>query len=945
MQVLVVAVDRATEKKLEGFFSARQLKVCCCSSAREALEKAGEDFYPFVLLDLRTEAEAGLELCRRIRQEHGAQSYILVLPESETPEAMRPALEAGADDYLSRPLDLSALRLRLAIGQRHLTSRRHTDTAQHRCAQSERRYRTLVETMNEGLFQVNEQGVIEFANSRLSELTGFSLDELIGQGADELLVDPEVRDRLPEQTLLGAGTGSDRYAIPLRTKSDGSVWVNLTAAPLPPLEGTTGGSVGLVEDITEQRAAEEGLRFREEYFRSLMENASDLITIVDLEGQILYQSLSSDSLLGRPAEELLGQDIYQLLHPQDHELLRSALDSALGAGEAAPAVPLRLQHQDGHWCYLESLFTNLVENPVVGGVVITSRDITERRRIEAALKRERAFFQQLFTNSPAGVVVLDHSGKVVDVNRAFSDLFQFEVHEVAGHPLHEFLVPEHLREEADQLSQLVFARQNVVHETVRHRKDGTLVDVSILGYPIELSDAHIGAFALYTDISERKNAERKLFHDAFHDPLTGLPNRTLLHERLERDLRRAKRLDDYRFALLFIDLDGFKSINDSLGHAAGDQLLTGVARRLSGCLRPGDTTARLGGDEFTLILEDIKEPIDAVRIAERVLLALSRPFPLGEQEGKISGSIGIAFGSSGHASAEDLMRDADIAMYRAKARGKNCYEIFDSEMHRSEVERLALEAELKVALENSELELYFQPILSLSTGRMTAIEALLRWNHPERGLLEPQQLLPACEDAGLMTALGRWVFGEACRQLSEWQLAFPDSDCLVLHVNFTLREINQPDFLAELDDIVHRTAVTPSSLALEIQEAMLSELSEPIVETFWQIHRRGFRLLIDDFASGSSSLTALARLPIDALKIGRPFIDHMRPGGEHLEVVRAAYALGESLGIHLVAEEVETADQHQRLRELGFGFAQGYYFSRPMPAAEMSKLIGEDPKW
>jgi len=945
MQALVVAFDRSTRNQLQEFFLQRNYGFKSQNEPQKALELVERDFFQFVLVDLERDESAALEFCQAVRDLHGSNSYVLVAPRSETPEALRAALAAGVDDYLPKPFTVATLQLRLAIGQRHLASRHAGSLAEDKLERSERRFRTLAETMNEGLFEVNEHGIIESANSRLAEITGYNLDELIDQSADELLVDPAVRERLPAQTLLGVGTGSERYSIPLRRKTEETVWVSLTAAPLPSLEASPGGSMGVVDDISKQRDAEQGLAFREEYFRVLLETASDLITIIDLEGRILYQNLTSERLLGHRAAELMGREFYDFLHQEDHLRFRTVLNNALSEGDPADSVQLRLRHADGPWRHFESHLDNLVENPVVGGVVITSRDITERRRIEAALKRERAFFQQLFTNSPAGIVILDHADQVADTNRAFVDLFQWEIQEMAGRSLNEFVVPERLQEEAAQLSDLVYSQQNVVRETIRKRKDGSEVDVSILGYPIELSESHIGAFALYTDITERKQAERKLFHDAFHDPLTRLPNRTLLSERLERALRRAQRTPGYRFAVLFIDLDGFKAINDQLGHAAGDELLQGVAKRLEQAARPGDTVARLGGDEFTILLEDTDEPLEVVRIAESIVQSLKRPFPLGDQEGHISGSIGIAFSSPKHSQVDDVLGEADLAMYRAKARGKACYEIFDSEMQRTETERLALENELEEAFLSDQLVLYYQPIVSLTTRRMVSLEALVRWQHPTRGLLEPDRLLPTCQDAGLITRMGQRVFQLACRQLAAWQESFPDHDGFLLHINFTAQEVGHPDFLETLDEGVKECGLRAGSLALEIQESLLTEAPETLTETLWQVHRRGFRVVVDDFAAGNTPLIALARLPIEALKIGRPLIYSMEPGSARTEVVRTALAIGESLGINVVAAEVESAEQVEHLHRLGFGFAQGFYFSQPLPAEKIDELVAEDRQW
>ncbi|MCG8463146.1 MAG: PAS domain S-box protein, partial [Holophagales bacterium] len=652
MKALVVVADPELREEIADFFARRNHPIISCGTSLEAREHLEQHPFQFVIVDQGADDRI-LDLCRAVRaQPMTANSYVLVALTEESPAALRDAMLAEVDDYLASPIRLGSLQLRLAIGERDLARRVKQQDFEQRLELAERRYRTLVQTMNEGMIQVDPDGRIEFANARMSTFTGYTVDELTGQPADELLVEEEFRAKLPGQTLLGSGIGSEEYTLPLQTKEGGRTWVKLVGAPIPSGDGRL-GSVGLVQDLTEQRAAEEGLKHREEYFRALLESSSDLISILGDDGRVKYQSPSSQRLLDRLPESLIGDDFVSLIHGDDLGDFERALAECRATPAKQATAQIRLRHRGGEWLYFEALLRSLLDDPLLEGVVITSRDVRERRKVEAALKRERAFFQQLFRNSPAGIVILDNKDRVVDANRSFVDLFQFEVDDIAGHPLSDFVVPDELRSEARELSQSVFQNQAVERETVRARKDGSSVDVAILGYPIELADRKIGAYGIYSDISERKAAERKLFHEAFHDTLTGLPNRALLAERLERDLRRAKRKEDYQFALLFIDLDRFKVINDSLGHAAGDELLVEMARRLEQCLRPGDTVARLGGDEFNIILEDIQEAADATRVAERILDSLSQPFEIADQEVVSSGSIGIAFSSTGYASSDD----------------------------------------------------------------------------------------------------------------------------------------------------------------------------------------------------------------------------------------------------------------------------------------------------
>ncbi len=947
MRVLIVVADPATRQLLEDFFLRRQHQITPCGSPSGARVALANHQFAIAVIGLESNIDSALALIRDLRAQADdklpstGRPLVLAWPNTESPELIRDTLAAGADDILLSPLTPARLSLRLAIGQRNQAKHRQNASA---VDANRRRFRTLLETMREGVFQVDPDGRIELANSRMSRITGFTSDELIGREADDILVSPAVRDRLPGQTLLGSGTGSEEYTLPLETKSGDPLWVKLTAAPMPFADGSGTGSVGVLQDITEQRQAEESLRYREEYFRALLEHASDMISILDLDGQILYQSLSSDHLLGRSADTLVGQDFHQLVHAEDQGRFRATLQQALQDVDSTAASQIRLHHGDSHWRTFESVCNNMTQNPVVGGVVVTSRDVTDRRRMEAALQRERALFQQLFHNSPDGIVILDDKDRVVDANRSFVRLFQFDVDELVGGMLTEKIVPTDLHQESAQLSEVVYERRVVDHESVRQRKDGSSVDVAILGYPIELAEGRTGAFGLYSDISKRKQAERKLFHDAFHDALTGLPNRTLMIERLDRNLRRSKARVDYNFCLLFIDLDRFKEINDTLGHAAGDRLLIETARRLEGCIEPGDTAARLAGDEFTLILEDVKTVADASRTAERILESLNRPLDLEGQRVEISGSVGLVFSSSDYQRAEELIRDADIAMYRAKARGLGCYEIFDEEMQRSDAERKRLEVDLARAIENEQQVLHYQPIISLETGHIIAFEALVRWRHSTRGLLGPDELIPASETTGLILPLGRWILEHSLRQIVEWRRRFPQVAGLRVSINISGKQLTAPDFLSDLQTITEKTGAPPNAVAFELKESLLVDAPESMA-VLWQLRRRGFRILIDSFGSGYTSLQELYRSPIDTLKIDRSFVARMKTGGRDIEVVSAAFALGDRLGLEVIAEGVETPAQLEQLRQLGLTQAQGFLFSQPLPSEEASALIERAPKW
>jgi len=446
-----------------------------------------------------------------------------------------------------------------------------------------------------------------------------------------------------------------------------------------------------------------------------------------------------------------------------------------------------------------------------------------------------------------------------------------------------------------------------------------------------------------TDITERKVS----------DPLTGLPNRLLFIDRLGRLIKHSKRRKDHLFAVLFLDLDGFKMINDSLGHLIGDQLLVGVANRLEKCLRSTDTVARLGetftvarlgGDEFTILLDDIRETSDTDRAAERLMTALAAPFVLAGKEVFTSVSIGIALSNAVYDQPEEMLRDADTAMYRAKSLGKARYEVFDADMRASVMARLQLETDLRRAIERKEFRNFYQPIVSLESGNIVGFEALLRWQHPTRGLLGPEEFIFVAEETGMIRDLGWWSLREACRQMSEWKAHSDAYLDLTISVNLSAKQLLQPHLVGEMNDLLRELALPPEHLKLEITESAVMADPAAAAEVLQQIKALGIRLAIDDFGTGYSSLSYLHRFPLDTLKIDRSFISGPGENAEGMEIARTIMPMAKNLHLDVVAEGVETIDQVTLLKRLQCKYAQGYYFSKPLEAAEVMPLLSE-PTW
>ena len=434
-------------------------------------------------------------------------------------------------------------------------------------------------------------------------------------------------------------------------------------------------------------------------------------------------------------------------------------------------------------------------------------------------------------------------------------------------------------------------------------------------------------------------------HAAFHDALTSLPNRTLLTENLKFVIERAKQHEDYQFAVLFLDLDRFKNVNDSLGHSIGDQLLIAMARRLEHCIRESDMVSRLGGDEFAILLDGISNSGDATNMAKRIQAKLESPFNLSGHEVFTTTSIGIALSSTGYDHPEAMLRDADTAMYRAKAQGKACYELFDKGMHTRAVYLLQMENDLRRALEREEFCVHYQPIVNLDNGQLAGFEALIRWQHPEKGFISPGDFISLAEDTGLVIPLGMWVLKTACQQLARWQWQSHSNRHLFMSVNLSSKQTSQTDLVGEIRAVLKETHVDPSHLKLEITESAVMDDAEKTVQLLRRLKALGVQISIDDFGTGYSSLGYLHRFPVDTLKIDRSFVSRIGEAAENLEIVRTIISLAENMGMDVVAEGVETLAQFSQLRTLKCQYGQGYLFARPVDAESIDAWISQQPDW
>jgi len=485
-----------------------------------------------------------------------------------------------------------------------------------------------------------------------------------------------------------------------------------------------------------------------------------------------------------------------------------------------------------------------------------------------------------------------------------------------------------------------------VKSSARQAEDAERARAEIEHQRAEQAERHVSELNNYIAEQDRisrvlEETKEHFRHAAFHDSLTGLPNRAMFSELLKAELETSKRIKDHLFSVLFLDLDRFKNINDSLGHTHGDLLLVAFAERLERTLRPIDTLARFGGDEFAILLSGIADTTDAVRVAERIQAELSVPFDLDRNSAFATASIGIALSSSGYDRPEDILRDADIAMYRAKENGKARYEMFDHGMHARAVQRLQLESDLRQAVERKEFCVYYQPIVALESGRLAGFEALVRWNHPRRGIVAPADFIPVGEETGLIVPIGQFVLEEACKKVREWQIGSPSHRALSLSVNLSARQVAQPDLLDRIKIALDQSKLAPHCLKLEITESVVMENAEAAVMMFKQLRSIGVQLSIDDFGTGYSSLSYLHRFPLNYLKIDRSFVMRMTTDNDNA-IVKTIATLAQNLGMEVIAEGIETEEQYRQLKELGCEFGQGYLFSRPVDDDGVITLLAKE---
>ena len=677
--------------------------------------------------------------------------------------------------------------------------------------------------------------------------------------------------------------------------------------------------------------------------RGLCDRMPGPVLLLDAAGLVIHANPALGAVLGMSPAALAGRELLALVHPDDAAAVREWLRA--GGGDGAEAV-LRVGHADGSWRSLDALAAPLVPADAPARLIVEARDATERRRREEALRRSEERYTLAAHGADDAIWDWDLSADRIEYSPRWRAMVGADEEQVTDRPSEWFdrVHPEDVDGLKADIAAHLHGESTRFHN--EHRllgRDGSHVWVLSRGAVLRDDKGRVLRLTgTTTDISERKAGEHLLQHMAVHDALTGLPNRKAFLDRLFRSLRRAQRAA-YQFAVLFLDLDRFKLVNDSLGHVVGDQLLIALAARLTDCLRPGDLVAHLGGDEFGILVDHILSPVDASHVAERVQRSVSAPFKVGGQEVFTSASIGIAFSASGYERPEDLLRDSDTAMYRAKSLGSGRTQIFDREMHARALARLTLETDLRRALERGEFHLHYQPIVSLASGRISGFEALVRWRHPARGPLAPADFLTVAEETGIVVPLTAWVLKEACSQLRAWH-QLPGGAGLSVSVNLASPDVAQPEVVEAVWEALAGSGLEGRHLRLEITESTIMKDLEGVIPLLVALKELGIGIHIDDFGTGYSSLSYLHRLPTDALKVDRSFVGRSDSPTD-AAIVRTIVELAHNLSREVIAEGIETPGQLALLRTLRCEYGQGFHFAPPLAPPEAEALLAQSPVW
>jgi len=725
-----------------------------------------------------------------------------------------------------------------------------------------------------------------------------------------------------------------------RKRADGRpITIHVSAAPLRDQAGDVNGLLVACVDVTDARRAAAELEGHLHFTRALLDAIPNPVYFKDREGRYAMFNRAFHEMFGR-ADDWLGKKPGDMLGPESARF-HEAHDAPLLAGPSSVTYERRMERPQAP--RLELLYNKVTfvdRAGHVGGLIATVTDVTQYKEAERALEASEARFRVLTESSIDLISVLDAEGRILYQSPALKHLLGFDPAATIGHDVSEYVHRDDLEHVRATLKRIVESGHSseAAEFRLRHR-DGMWRTFESLGTNC-LGDPHIHGIVFNSrDVTDRKVIQQRIQHLAYHDNLTGLPNRSLLQDRLAHSIARAERAGR-KVGVLFIDLDNFKNINDTLGHDVGDELLRQVARRLSECVRLEDTIARQGGDEFIVLLDGLEDSRGASLVAQKILNALRKAFVLGGSDQHVSGSVGIAMFPEDGRDAQTLMKNADTAMFHGKTQGKNTYQFFTQQMNVAVKRRMTLESALRRAVMNHDFVLHYQPQIDLDTGEILAVEALVRWKTEDSGTVSPGDFIPLAEETGLINEIGEWVLREACRQAREWQnMGLPRRR---MAVNLSARQFGDRGFLDMVTRSLAETGLDPACLELEITESQVMRQTEGMIMLLNKLSEMGVQLAIDDFGTGYSSLSYLKRLPIQKLKIDQSFVRDITVDPNDTAIVVAIINMAKSLDLDTIAEGVETAGQLALLRSKGCHVGQGYYFSAPVRAEVLYPLLKQN---
>lgn len=808
-------------------------------------------------------------------------------------------------------------------------------SSQQTLRKSQRWFNTTLTSIRDAVITTDMDGAVTFMNPAAEKLAGCTFKQALGKNIDHLftiLKDRETKGHEDFKCILDEHNHTSEHLIQEALVISGSgarISALCSVSPIKDHEETI-GLVYIFHDITKWKEVEQ----TQQRQIAILEATTDFVATADEKGRVLYYNSAARRMLGIDEDEEIAHLHIQDTHPQ------WAADLVLNEG-------MPIAERDGVWSGETAFINRNGEEIPVSQVIIAhkykegkveyystvARDVSDIKQAE----EKQLLAAKVLENMNESVIVTDVNGNIISVNPAFTKVTGYTEDEVIGKNPRILSSGRHDSEFYRQMWTIIHQEGMWEGEIWNKRKNGEIYLEGVTISAVKDEHGQLNHYvAVFRDITEHRRLEEQIEYQAYHDTLTQLPNRVLLYDRLNQAIARARR-HQKKLAVMFLDLDRFKRINDTLGHSTGDQLLKAVAERLTGVMRTSDTVARQGGDEFIILLPEIEEIQDAVTVSEKIIETLKKPFFLEGHELFITTSIGISIFPDDGSDRETLIKNADTAMYRAKEQGRNNFQFYQSDHFEGSYERLSMETDLRKALSRGEFVLYYQPRVELESGKIVGMEALIRWNHPQYGIISPAQFIPMAEETGLIISLGKWVLSEACRQNKIWQeRGFSN---LKVAVNLSMMQFKQKELADQIKVVLEETGLDPQYLEMELTESILMNNPDVTLNTLHKLKGMGIRIALDDFGTGYSSLNYLKRFPIDMIKIDQSFVRDIMNNQDDRAIVTAMINLAHSLNLRVIAEGVEKIEQLQFLMEMGCDEVQGYYCSHPIPAEEFESLL------